>query len=164
MVLASRKRYPSDANPNSVQSVVYAPDAFGRPTKVGSYATGIQYHPNGAVASFSYGNGKLHTMSPNLRGLSELSSDSGIVQDRYRYDQNASVLSVTDEYLGASTRTLGYDALDRLTRASAPAMWGAAGYTYNVLDNILTSTVGNRTSSYQCGARQVASGGRLCSR
>ena len=34
-----------------------APDALGRPMQAGSYATGVQYQPDGSVASYTLGNG-----------------------------------------------------------------------------------------------------------
>jgi hypothetical protein len=48
--------YPDNA------AVVYNPNGLGEPRQVGSYATGISYHPNGAIASFRYGNAILHTL------------------------------------------------------------------------------------------------------
>jgi hypothetical protein len=147
--------YPSENNPVGMQSIAYMPDALGRPLQVGSFATGIRYYPSGAIAGFSYGNGKVHTMTQNARKLPALSSDAGVLQDRYAYDQNGNVAAITDELQNISTRTLGYDALDRLETANAPGMWGTASYSYDVLDNIRTSTVGNRTSSYQYGPRNL---------
>ena len=38
-------------------AVSYAPNALGQPTQAGSYATGVQYFPNGAIKQFTYGNG-----------------------------------------------------------------------------------------------------------
>lgn len=151
----SQLQYPSENNPIGVRSIAYAPDALGRPSQVGSFATGIRYYANGAVAGFTYGNGRVHTMTQNARKLPERSTDSGVMQDRYSYDQNANVLAIADEFQGIGTRAMGYDALDRLETANAPGMWGAARYTYDVLDNIRTSTVGNRTSSYQYGPRNL---------
>jgi YD repeat-containing protein len=151
----SQLRYPSENNPVSVQSIAFAPDALGRPTQAGSFATGVRYYPNGAIAGFTYGNGKVHTMTQNARKLPERSTDSGALQDRFTYDQNGNVTVIADELQNISTRILGYDALDRLETANAPGMWGAARYGYDVLDNIRTSTVGNRISSYQYGARNL---------
>jgi YD repeat-containing protein len=55
--------------------VDYNPNAMGEPRQVGAYAAGIAYHPNGAIASFKYGNGILHNMTPNQRGLPEVSQE-----------------------------------------------------------------------------------------
>lgn len=151
----SQLDYPSENNPIAARSVAYAPDAIGRPSQVGTFASGLSYYANGAIAGFTYGNGKVHAMTQNDRQLPSLTSDSGMMQDRYSYDSNGNVTSIADEFQNISSRTLGYDDLNRLTSASAPLMWGAASYTYDVLDNIRTSTVGGRTSSYQYGARNL---------
>lgn len=151
----SELRYPSENNPIGAQRLAFAPDALGRPTQIGSFATGVRYHANGAIAGFTYGNGKVHAMTQNARRLPERSTDSGALQDRFGYDGNGNVTVIADEFQNTSTRSLGYDALDRLETASAPGMWGAASYGYDVLDNIRTSTVGNRTSSYQYGPRNL---------
>ncbi len=34
-------------------TVSYAPNALGQPTQAGSYATGVNYHPNGAISQVS---------------------------------------------------------------------------------------------------------------
>jgi hypothetical protein len=48
---------PSSLTYPDGSSVDYAPDAFGEPTKIGTFATALAYWPNGAVKSFTYGNG-----------------------------------------------------------------------------------------------------------
>lgn len=147
--------YPGENNPIAVRSVDYAPDGLGRPSRVGGFATDIRYHPGGAIAGFIYGNGKAHQMAQNLRNLPELSSDAGVLHDRYRYDENGNVASITDELEGIGTRTMGYDGLDRLITANAPGIWGNAGYTYDVLDNIATSVVGSRMTTYGYNSRNL---------
>ena len=59
----SRLSYPSGG------AVDYAPNALGQPTRAGGYATGVRYHANGAIASFTYGNGLTHNMTQNARQL-----------------------------------------------------------------------------------------------
>jgi hypothetical protein len=61
-----RAKYPLDST-----WVEHNPNALDEPRQVGTYATAIAYHPNGAIASFKYGNGILHSMTPNRRGLPE---------------------------------------------------------------------------------------------
>jgi len=39
------------------QYVDYAPDALGRATRIGNYATNISYFPDGAVQGYTLGNG-----------------------------------------------------------------------------------------------------------
>jgi YD repeat-containing protein len=112
--------YPDGSN------IVLKPNALGEPTQVGGYAVGVSYHPNGSVASYTLGNGVVHTTTQNTRGLTLRNTDAGIVQDRYDYDRNGNVGSITDELQGVSSRALGYDGLDRLKTANSPGVWGSA--------------------------------------
>jgi hypothetical protein len=52
----------------------------------GGYANSISYHPNGAIAGFNYGTGVVHSLSQNVRGLPEVSADTGALNDRYELD------------------------------------------------------------------------------
>lgn len=142
-----------DANANLSQltypdgtSVTFAPNALGEPMQAGGYATGVSYHPNGQVAGYTLGNGTVHALTQNVRGLPSVNSDAGILQDQYAYDANGNIASITDQQEGISTRGMSYDGLDRLKTANAPAVWGTASYTYDALDNMLTSQVGSRNS------------------
>src|SRR5690606_21445983 len=55
--------------------VDYAPNGLGQPTRAGSFATNVTYHPSGAIATFVYGNGISHRMDQNLRNLPVRSVD-----------------------------------------------------------------------------------------
>ena len=136
--------YPADL------TVDYAPNALGQPTRAGSFATGVQYYPNGAMKQFTYGNGLVHTMSQNARQLPARSTDSGGVLDlAYAYDGNGNVASITDYTAAArQTRSMGYDGRDRLTGVSSPLYPGGATYAYDVLDNVTRATVAGRDHVY----------------
>ncbi|MFC3471814.1 RHS repeat protein [Massilia oculi] len=129
-------KYPGDG-----LSITLAPNALGQAQQVGSYATGITYHPGGAVAGFRYGNGIVRSMAQNVRGLPRSSADAGILNDIYTYDENANVTGIQDQQEGITSRTMGYDGLDRLKIVSAPGLWGTASYTYDSQDNLLSSTI-----------------------
>ena len=128
----------------SGQSIQYAPDALGHPTQVSGFASNVRTHPNGAVSGYTLANGVVHTVTQNTRGLPELLTDAGVLNDRYLYDSNGNVSSITDVLEGLNSRTMGYDGLDRLT--SATSLWGNGNYGYDALDNLRTSTVGNRST------------------
>jgi len=141
--------------------VDYAPNALGQPTKAGTFASAVTYHPNGAIQSFTYGNGLKHALTQNLRGLPDTSCDfasscnaSAVLNDGYDYDANGNVAAISDGRTGnAGDRTMTYDALDRLTQVVAPGMFGTASYTYDVLDNLTRTKVtgGNRVrDQYYC--------------
>ena len=128
-------------------SITFAPNALGQPTQTGTYATDVTYHPNGGVARFVYGNGITHTMTQNDRQLPERSKDAYgttviALDDSYDYDGNGNVSGISDALLGSrGNRTMYYDGLDRLYKATSP-MFGASGastsayYFYDVLDNL----------------------------
>ncbi|WP_234409559.1 RHS repeat-associated core domain-containing protein, partial [Ideonella sp. B508-1] len=126
--------------------LAYAPNALGEPTQVGTYATSITRFPNGAVKSYTFGNGITHTLTQNVRGLPLLVSDSGTLKDQYSYDANANVIGIDDQQENLTDRTLTYDGLNRLKTANG--IWGSGSFTYDVQDNIRSSTVGSRSITH----------------
>ncbi|MBX9402505.1 hypothetical protein K4L06_14425 [Lysobacter sp. BMK333-48F3] len=140
----------SHSYPNG-QAVAYAPNGLGQPTQAGSYATGVAYHPNGGMSGFAYGNGIVHSLQQNLRGLPERSRDAGsatVLDDSYDYDAVGNVAAISDGLPGArGDRSLGYDGADRLTSAVSP-MFGPASYSYDAFDNLRTVEVAGRKHTY----------------
>jgi hypothetical protein len=121
-------------------TVNYAPNALGQPTQAGTYATNVTYYPNGAIAGFTYGNGVVHTLTQNARGLPDRSKDldgsTPIHDDSYDYDTVGNVLAISDAVTGnRGNRDMVYDDLNRLESATSP-MFGTASYSYDVLDNL----------------------------
>jgi RHS repeat-associated protein len=106
----------------------------------------VTYFPNGAIAGFTYGNGIVHSLTQNARGLPDRSRDAdgstSIHDDSYFYDEVGNVAAIADGVSGArGDRDMTYDALNRLTLVTgadgAPSpMFGTASYTYDVLDNL----------------------------
>ena len=123
--------------------VDYAPNPLGQPTKAGTYATGAQYYPNGALKQFTYGNGIVHTMTQNARQLPQRVSATGNAMDyEYGYDPNGNVAHVLDHVTGTPTarhRWMTYDNLDRLTSVASAVFGGSDHthrFTYDALDNL----------------------------
>lgn len=142
-------RYPSG------QIIDYAPNALGQPTQAGSYATGVNYYPNGAIKQFTYGNGIVHTLTQNTRQLPDTSQDAyggtAFLSDGYDYDANGNVVAISDGATGRGERgdrDMTYDGLDRLVSAKSK-MFGTATYGYDVLDN-LTHVVAPGRDHYYC--------------
>jgi RHS repeat-associated protein len=133
--------YPADG-----LTVAYAPNALGEPTQAGSYATDVTYFPNGAIQHFIYGNGIVHTLTQNVRGLPDRSRDlndsTPVHDDSYDYDSVGNVVAISDAVSGnRGDRYMEYDDLNRLVLAkgspSAPSlMFGTATYTYDAYDNL----------------------------
>jgi RHS repeat-associated protein len=122
--------------------VDYAPNPLGQPTKAGTFASGAQYHPNGSLKQFTYGNGIVHTMTQNARQLPERTISSGGVLDYQNYyDANGNVEHIANN-LGVGwdprDRWMQYDQLDRLTAAGSGSFGGDHWHrmTYDALDNL----------------------------
>ncbi|OOG64721.1 hypothetical protein B0E46_04725 [Rhodanobacter sp. B04] len=143
-------RYPNGEN------VSYAPDARGRPTQVGSYASQVGYFPNGAVASFTYGNGAGYVAQQNARQLlSNFSYGAGStlnVSEDMVYDNDGNITNVNDLTGGQRSKQFQYDGLNRLTSAVAPSLWGTESYTYDPLNNLRTRLSAGQTSVYNYDA------------
>lgn len=129
--------------PSGLQ-LIFAPNALGQPTRVGSYASAISHYPDGALRSFAYGNGIAHSMVQNARGLPARAIDTGVLDTSFMYDKNGNVASVTDAVEPSKSRQMQYDALDRLTQANSSSFGGDKIYrfTYDVLDNLRSAKLG----------------------
>jgi YD repeat-containing protein len=78
----------------------YSPNALGQATQVSGYASGVTYHPTGAVNRYTLANGLTHTTALNLRGLPDRITNGGITKDAYSFDANGNVTAITDEQEG----------------------------------------------------------------
>lgn len=134
-----------------------SPNALGQPTSVSSqyatYASNVSFFANGALRQFTYGNGIVHTMAQNMRGLPERSRDIGttvILDDTYDYDTLGNVIAITDAARsGYGNRDMTYDDLDRLIEVDSP-MFGAGGarYGYDSVDNLIFVRAPGRDQTY----------------
>ena len=112
---------------------------------------------------FTYGNGRVHTLTQNARQLPARSIDSGGAMDlTYAYDGNGNVTAITDSTVaGRQTRSMRYDGLDRLKQASSP-MFGTANYAYDAADNLTQVSVSggsqprNHYYCYNAGTNRLA--------
>lgn len=138
------------------ENVSYAPDARGRPTQVGSYASQVSTFPNGAIASFKYGNGAGYVASQNTRQLlSNFSYGTGStlnLSEDFVYDPDGNITNVNDLAGGPRSKTFGYDGLNRLTNAQATGLWGVESYTYDPLNNLRTRLSAGQTFTYNYDA------------
>lgn len=136
----SQQSYPSGLvvyrSLNALGQTTQVYDQFGT-----TYASGVSYHPNGAVAGFTYGNGIVHTMTQNARQLPQRSTDGSVADLGYAYDPNGNVGQIADYVNGQQTRGMSYDGLNRLTQTTS-SMFGTASYGYDVLDNLTHVAVG----------------------
>ena len=138
----STLKYPS------LSTVSYAPNALGQPTQAGAFATGVKYYPNGAIREFHYGNGIRHQMLQNARQLPARSTDTGVLDMEYGFDENGNVLATADHLNSSRSRWMQYDDLDRLTAAGSASFGGDHWhrFTYDVLDNLRSWKLGAATA------------------
>jgi YD repeat-containing protein len=145
----------SQVNYPDGEAVSYAPDALGRASKVGSFASGIGYFPDGQVAQFVYEGGAAYAAEKNTRQmLSNFSYGTGgapVLSEDLSYDKNGNILNVVDLTSGKRSKAFGYDALNRLTSATASGLWGTQTFSYDALNNLRTLTTGSQTSTYNYG-------------
>ncbi|HEY8586739.1 MAG TPA: hypothetical protein VIL60_08455, partial [Rhodanobacter sp.] len=141
------------------EDVSYAPDALGRPTQVGSYLTGIGYFANGEVAQATLGNGATYVAEQNdrqlLRNFSYGEGGTINLSEDLTYDNNGNITQFTDLAGGPRNKTLGYDALNRLTSATATSLWGTETYAYDPINNIRSRVNGNQTTTYNYDGRNL---------
>ncbi len=136
--------------------VGYLPDVWGRPRSLSgagstntTFASSVQYHPNGLISSYNLGNGLSYSQSLNNRlwpQLQQTLNGSSVIQKFNYLYFNSGDLNVLDDQLdNTNDATLTYDNLHRLKTATG--LWGSYTYTYDPLNN-LRSRTGSSTLNY----------------
>ena len=138
--------YPSGLN------ISTNPNALGLPRSAGSYASNANYHPNGLLKGFSYGNGIAFNQSLDTERRPDVVNiaGSGLYLD-YSYDGNNNVVSINSNDSQYNVNNLSYDGLDRLN--SAHGIWGAGSFTYDTLSNLKTQVIGTSNFVYTYNAQ-----------
>ncbi|PTR33623.1 YD repeat-containing protein [Luteibacter sp. OK325] len=134
------------------KAVPLSPDALGRPTQAGNYATSASYFPDDQLLHFTLGNGADYLAERNARNLlQDFSYSQGsnlTLSEGFKYDADANIAELDDLIAGGQrTRTFGYDGLNRLTTA-ASGLWGADTYNYDPLNNLVSVASGGQTNTY----------------
>lgn len=135
-------------------TITYLPNALGQPTQAGTFATGVKYHPSGAIKQFTYGNGIVHEVDLNDRLMTARVKDSGAarpIELSYNYDDSSNLVATTDHVSGRQTRSMTYDGFDRLLTAQSSVYGGTdslARYQYNALDDLVSLQSGSRNYAY----------------
>lgn len=145
----TQKRYPGglviDYTVNGVGEIEAASEGAN------ILASQVDYHPNGQIAAFNYGNGLRFSQTldtknrPNERLV--LAGYTPKVFQKYQYDNVNNIELITDTLNAARTLSLSYDGLDRLSTASS-GIFGNMGYGYDALGNITHKRVYSTTSIY----------------
>ncbi|MEP3892293.1 MAG: RHS repeat-associated core domain-containing protein [Hellea sp.] len=131
-------------------------DGAGRSLLIGwagdAFADAFQYHPNGQVKHFRYGNDlqynsylnnqqqtrRIFTREPATETTPEVKT----VDLWYVFDKNGRITEQNDYVDHANDRTYGYDAVGRLTSANS-TNWGNASYNYDGLGNLMSKSFSN---------------------
>jgi YD repeat-containing protein len=141
----------------SGRSVGFSPDDLGRPHSVGGYVTAVAYHPNSSPSSVSFGNGVTTTASLTLEQRVDrlLSSGSAgpVVDLDYDYDDAGNVTRIADNLDPVYTRTMNYDATERLT--DADGVWGNGVIGYDGANNITSMNLGTDTATYTYSSNRL---------
>jgi YD repeat-containing protein len=124
-------------------AVAYEPDAFGRATRIGAFASNVTYHPSGSLAGYELANGKTVSYALNQRLLTQSVAVPGVVDLSYDYDEAGNVTQILDG-IDPSHNVLmnvsGYDGLNRLLRSTG--QWGTMNFSYDHHGNIVNREVG----------------------
>jgi YD repeat-containing protein len=140
--------------PRSSRVVNYAPDLLGRPTQVSNFASSVSYWPSGQISQINYANTTVSSYGQNSRLWPSYftTSKGGVayVNGSYGYDGLGNLTSLTDPVDSSYSRSLGYDAINRLNSVSGP--WGAGTIAYDGAGNIQSQSLGAFNISYSYGA------------
>jgi RHS repeat-associated protein len=144
-------------------TINYKPNGFGEPTEARVYngntveldfANNAEYHPNGMIQSFTYGNGVTHSMTLDPTSqlpdqLLDTRTSGDIVNLTYGFDNNSNVTSISDGVDGRySLNTLVYDGLDRLTNTYGGSGIGKSTIDYDGFGNITSYSSKIRSLDY----------------
>ena len=144
------------------KKVGYAPDPLGRASKVGAYASGLSYYPDGQLEYYRAGNGTEYLATENGRHLlanltyAASTAPTGFkVNQDFTYDANGNLSAAVDWVNHQRDRSYGYDGLNRLTSAQAPNLWGTETYRYDPLNNLRSLVTDGAEHSYQYDASNL---------
>jgi YD repeat-containing protein len=142
----TQRRIRFDVNSEHQVTRVYEPEVLRE------YATGLTYHPSGALAAYTAGNGIQTTLTYDPLRYWVRSITAGTVQFNYdNYDGVGNVRTITDSRPGGMTQQVTYDELDRISTVVNPI--GNAAYVYDVHGN--RASVNGATYTYQPGTLRL---------
>ncbi len=140
----------STTYPISGRVVSYFPDVLGRPSQASGFVSAVSYWPSGQVGQINYANGTVSSYGQNTRlwtsSFSTSRSGTAITAQSYSYDYAGNLTTISDTVDPASNRSMGFDAINRLTSASGP--WGNGSISYDGAGNIGSQTFGTYSLAY----------------
>ncbi|MFC4701275.1 RHS repeat-associated core domain-containing protein [Glaciecola siphonariae] len=136
----------------STERVDFTPNAYGEPTKAGSYATNAKYHPTGQLMSHTYGNNFEYTATFLNNGilnriLDKRGGSNIAVRHMLSYDKNKNVTAIDDLRDPNFSIGMTYDNADRLKNITK-SHFGTGSLSYDAMGNILKKSMGNQSIQY----------------
>ncbi|GGY57285.1 RHS repeat-associated core domain-containing protein [Parvularcula lutaonensis] len=133
------------------RGIDFGPNGHGQPTRARvsgtNYAGSGVYHASGQLASATYSNGLAYQATFNARqqmtSMQVAAGSSSRLRFSYGHDAVGRVTGITDHVVSGENRSYTYDALGRLLTAAGP--WGSGSFTYDLLNNIRSKSLGSRT-------------------
>ncbi len=121
-------------------------------------ATNIGYKPFGGISSLTYGNGLAGSINYDNQ-YRVTSITAGVVMNLSypTYDANGNITAINNVLDATKNKSFGYDALDRLSTATASGIWGNLAWTYDGVGN--RQTEGSTVYSYAPGTNKLTGAG-----
>jgi len=151
----SKVRYNVDGRGRTRSAVFETVDQYT--TVPVTLASNIAYHPDGSIASMTYGNGLTRTRTLNARQLTERDivrkSQNQMLDRSYAYTKLGQISRITDGVNPDATQNYTYSPLGELLTASGPPEWGQGAYTYDGIGNLMTKRMLGRNLAYTYDSR-----------
>ncbi len=121
-------------------------------------ATNINYKPFGGVSSLTYGNGLTGSISyDNQYRITGITAGTIMNLSYPTYDANGNIMAINNTLDPTKNKAFTYDALDRLSSATASGIWGSLGWTYDGVGN--RQTEGSTVYSYALNTNKLIGAG-----
>jgi len=121
-------------------------------------ATNINYKPFGGVSALTYGNGLVGSLSyDNQYRVTSITAGTVMSLSYPTYDANGNITAINNVFDPTKNKSFTYDALDRLSTATASGIWGTLSWTYDGVGN--RQTEGSTVYSYAPGTNRLSGAG-----
>jgi RHS repeat-associated protein len=108
----------------------------------------LTYRPFGGMSALNNGAGGTVGSTYDTSGRLTVSNPGATHERTYTYDNNGNLLTITSPSTTYYDRVYEYDALNRLTSATAEDAWGGIDYSYDDVGNRLTEITDEDSYTY----------------
>ena len=117
-------------------------------------ATNINYKPFGGISSLTYGNGLAGSISyDNQYRVTSITAGAVMNLSYPTYDANGNITAMNNVLDATKNKSFTYDALDRLSSATASGIWGSLAWTYDGVGN--RQTENSNTYTYASNTNKL---------